>query len=84
MPGVVTGSLLVFILLMGEYLIPAILGGGKVFFVGNALVDLFLQSRNWAFGSAVAISLVIVMLLTVSVYLYFAARGRQRVDVSVI
>ena len=84
MPGVVTGSLLVFILLMGEYLIPAILGGGKVFFVGNALVDLFLQSRNWAFGSAVAISLVIVMLLAVSVYLYFAARGRQRVDVSVI
>ena len=43
--------------------IPAILGGGKVFFVGNALVDLFLQSRNWPFGSAIAISLVIIMLL---------------------
>ncbi|WP_374391758.1 ABC transporter permease, partial [Tabrizicola sp.] len=45
MPGVATGCMLVFILLMGEFLIPAILGGGKVFFVGNALVDLFLQSR---------------------------------------
>ena len=55
LPGVVTGCMLVFILLMGEYLIPQLLGGGKVFFIGNALVDLFLQSRNWPFGSAVAI-----------------------------
>jgi spermidine/putrescine transport system permease protein len=57
-PGVATGCMLVFILLMGEFLIPALLGGGKVFFVGNALVDLFLQSRNWAFGSAVAVTLI--------------------------
>jgi spermidine/putrescine transport system permease protein len=68
MPGVLTGSMLVFILLMGEFLIPAILGGGKVFFVGNALVDLFLQSRNWAFGSAMAVALVIIMLITVAIY----------------
>ncbi|MDW4500001.1 ABC transporter permease [Sulfitobacter sp. D35] len=68
MPGVLTGSMLVFILLMGEFLIPAILGGGKVFFVGNALVDLFLQSRNWAFGSAVAVALVVIMLIAVSLF----------------
>ena len=43
LPGVATGCMLVFILLMGEFLIPAMLGGGKVFFIGNALVDLFLQ-----------------------------------------
>ena len=54
LPGVATGSMLVFILLMGEFIIPALLGGGKVFFIGNALVDLFLQSRNWPFGAAVA------------------------------
>lgn len=69
LPGVATGSMLVFILLMGEFLIPQILGGGKVFFVGNALVDLFLQSRNWPFGAAVAATLVIVMLVTVTLYL---------------
>ena len=69
MPGVATGCMLVFILLMGEFLIPAMLGGGKVFFVGNALVDLFLQSRNWAFGSAVAAALVAVMLITVTAYM---------------
>nr|WP_240602583.1 ABC transporter permease [Paracoccus endophyticus] len=67
--GVATGSMLVFILLMGEFLIPQILGGGKVFFVGNALVDLFLQSRNWPFGAAVAATLVMVMLVIVTLYL---------------
>ena len=57
------------ILLMGEFLIPAFLGGGKIFFIGNALVDLFLQSRNWPFGSAVAITLVFIMLVTVTLYM---------------
>ncbi len=84
-PGIATGCMLVFILLMGEFLIPAILGGGKVFFVGNALVDLFLQSRNWAYGSAVAMTLVVVMLATVSIYMKFISRlGGQREDVSLM
>ncbi|WP_170474111.1 ABC transporter permease [Ruegeria arenilitoris] len=84
-PGIATGCMLVFILLMGEFLIPAILGGGKVFFVGNALVDLFLQSRNWAYGSAVAMTLVVVMLVTVSIYMKFISRlGGQREDVSLM
>jgi len=79
LPGVVTGCLLVFILLMGEYLIPQLLGGGKVFFIGNALVDLFLQSRNWPFGSAVAIALVVIMLLAVGLALRWARhQGGQR------
>jgi len=84
MPGVATGCMLVFILLMGEFLIPAFLGGGKVFFIGNALVDLFLQSRNWPFGSAVAVMLVIVMLVTVSVYMRFTMRTKTGRDVSIM
>ncbi|KAE9627702.1 ABC transporter permease [Parasedimentitalea maritima] len=84
-PGIATGCMLVFILLMGEYLIPALLGGGKVFFVGNALVDLFLQSRNWAYGSAVAVTLVVVMLITVTVYMRLINRlGASREDVSIM
>ncbi len=83
--GVATGCMLVFILLMGEFLIPALLGGGKVFFVGNALVDLFLQSRNWAFGSAVAVMLILVMLVTVTVYMRLIARlSATREDVSIM
>lgn len=73
-PGIATGCMLVFILLMGEFLIPALLGGGKVFFIGNALVDLFLQSRNWAYGSAVAATLVLIMLITVTIYMRLMAR----------
>ncbi|WP_095083328.1 ABC transporter permease [Pseudomonas sp. Irchel s3h17] len=73
-PGIITGVMLVFILLMGEFLIPAILGGGKVFFVGNALVDLFLQSRNWPFGSALAMTLVAMMLVIIGLYLKLVAR----------
>ena len=82
-PGVITGCMLVFILLMGEFLIPAILGGGMVFFVGNALVDLFLQSRNWPFGSAVAVCLVVVMLVTVTLYLRLS-RGKGQRDTSLL
>ena len=85
LPGVATGCMLVFILLMGEFLIPALLGGGKVFFVGNALVDLFLQSRNWAYGSAVAATLVIIMLIVVSIYMRLMMRASaQREDVSLL
>ncbi|MCY1127656.1 ABC transporter permease [Frigidibacter sp. RF13] len=85
MPGVATGCMLVFILLMGEYLIPQMLGGGKVFFVGNALVDLFLQSRNWPYGAAVAVALVAIMLVTVTAYMRLTRRwAGGRDDVSLM
>ncbi|PZF76144.1 ABC transporter permease [Aestuariivirga litoralis] len=71
LPGVATGSMLVFILLMGDYILPQFLGGGKVFFIGNALVDLFLQSRNWPFGAAVSVALVAIMFVTIYVYMRF-------------
>ncbi len=71
LPGVATGSMLVFILLMGDYILPQFLGGGKVYFIGNALVDLFLQSRNWPFGAAVSVALVIIMFITMFFYMRF-------------
>ncbi len=84
MPGIATGCMLVFILLMGEFLIPAFLGGGKVFFIGNALVDLFLQSRNWPFGSAVSVTLVVIMLITVSLYMRMTMRTKTGRDESLM
>jgi len=82
LPGVMTGTALVTILLLGEYLIPQLLGGGKVFFIGNALVDLFLQSRNWPFGSAIAVTLVAVVVLVLLVAMRIAWRfaGTRQVD----
>ena len=84
MPGIATGCMLVFILLMGEFLIPAFLGGGKVFFIGNALVDLFLQSRNWPFGAAVSVTLVVIMLITVSLYMRMTMRSKTGRDESLM
>ena len=82
--GLLSGVILVFIPIMGEYIIPALLGGGKVFFIGNALVDLFLQSRNWPFGSAVAIVLILVILVAVTIYLRLGSRGRGTREVSLL
>ncbi|MDY0882219.1 ABC transporter permease [Dongia soli] len=82
LPGVMTGVALVTILLLGEYLIPQLLGGGKVFFIGNALVDLFLQSRNWPFGSAIAVTLVavVVVVLLVAMRIAWRIAGTRQVD----
>jgi spermidine/putrescine transport system permease protein len=82
--GLLSGVILVFIPIMGEYIIPALLGGGKVFFIGNALVDLFLQSRNWPFGSAAAIVLIVIILAAVTMYLWAGSRGRVQREVSVL
>ena len=84
LPGLITGSILVFIPMMGEYVIPAILGYGRTFLMGNALVDAFIQTRNWPFGSAMAVLLILIMLITITVYVWFVNRGRQGRDVSVI
>ena len=84
LPGVATGSMLVFILLMGDYILPQFLGGGKVFFIGNALVDLFLQSRNWPFGAALSLTLVAIMFVTIFAYMRFILkRSGVRQDVVV-
>lgn len=73
-PGVISGCLLVFIPVMGEYLIPVLLGGGKTYFLGNALADLFLQSRDWPFGSALATAFVVVMFIVVGIYTWLTRR----------
>jgi spermidine/putrescine transport system permease protein len=84
LPGVITGSILVFIPMMGEYVIPQILGYGKTFLVGNALVLDFLEARNWPLGSAKAVVLIAIMLITITVYVWFVNRGRRSRDVSVL
>ena len=85
MPGVVAGCFLVFIPAMGEYLIPVLLGGGKTYFLGNALADLFLQSRNWPFGAAVGSAFVVIMLGVVLVYDRLTRRlARSRPDAQLL
>ena len=84
LPGVITGSILVFIPMMGEYVIPAILGYGRTFLIGNALVLDFLEARHWPAGSAKAVGLIAVMMVTITLYLWFLNRGRRTREVSVL
>jgi spermidine/putrescine transport system permease protein len=85
LPGIISGCLLVFIPAMGEYLIPVLLGGGKIYFLGNALSDLFLQSRNWPFGSAIGSAFVAIMLVVVVAYTWLTSRlSRVRPDTGLL
>lgn len=74
MPGVIAGSVLVFIPALGAYVTPAILGGGSPPYLGDYIVSQFLQARNWPFGSALSVSVMIVML--VATVIYFRKGGR--------
>jgi spermidine/putrescine transport system permease protein len=72
---VVAGSLLVFIPLTGEYLIPVILGGDKTVFAGQLIAQQFLEARDWPFGSAIA--MVVIGALTAALLVYVRAVGKQ-------
>jgi spermidine/putrescine transport system permease protein len=77
LPGVVTGALLVFIPMTGEYIIPNILSGGNYEFVGNIIGDQFNQAQNQPFGSALSITLMAALSVFVVVYILFATKEEQ-------
>jgi spermidine/putrescine transport system permease protein len=76
-PGLLAGSLLVFIPMTGEYLNPVILGGGKSEFAGNLITQEFLEARDWPFGSAVAMVLVAGLTVAIVIYNKLLARAEQ-------
>jgi putrescine transport system permease protein len=61
LPGIVAGSMLVFIPAVGEYVIPALLGGPDTLMIGRVLWDEFFSSRDWPVASAVAIVMLVVV-----------------------
>ena len=68
LPGVFSGSLMVFIPAIGYFFISDILGGGKSMLIGNLIKNQFLTARNWPFGASVSIFLIIITLLLVKIY----------------
>lgn len=68
MPGVVAGSLLVFIPALGSYVTPELLGGGKALMIGNLIQGQFGAARNWPFGAALAFALFAIVLLVMMAY----------------
>src|SRR5258708_10145795 len=77
LPGVVTGALLVFIPMTGEYIIPNILGGGTYEFVGNVIGDQFNAAQNEPFGSALSIGLMAALSIFVIVYIVVATQEER-------
>lgn len=75
MPGIVAGSILVFIPSLGAYVTPAILGGANTVLMGDYIVSQFLAARNWPFGSALSFAIMFVML--VATIFYFRAGAKS-------
>ena len=67
-PGIVAGSLLVFIPATGEFVIPDLLGGGNVLMIGRVLFNEFHSNHDWPVASAVAIALLILLVVPMMLY----------------
>ena len=66
-PGAVAGSLLVFIPCLGAYLTPDLMGGGKTVMIGNLVQNQFTTARDWPFGAAFSLLLMLIVLGTTRV-----------------
>ncbi|EST53290.1 ABC transporter permease [Brevibacillus panacihumi W25] len=66
--GVVTGSILVFVSSIGMFVVPDVMGGAKSALIGNVIQNQFLSARDWPFGSALSIVLMLLSLLLILLY----------------
>ncbi len=77
-PGIIAGSILVFIPALGAYVTPSILGGGKNMMLGNLIELQFGQGRNWPLGSALSITLMLIVMAALLVYVRNAGSQGSR------
>ena len=73
-PGIIAGSILVFVPSLGAFIAPDLLGGGKKLMLGKLIQLQFASSRNWPFGSAIALILMSVVLIAMMIYALGPAR----------
>src|SRR5215204_6497067 len=78
MPGVIAGSILVFIPSAGEFVIPTLLGGSRTVMTGILIQSQFLQARDWAFGSA--LSVMLAALLVGAILFYVRKVGAEKLE----
>ncbi len=74
MPGVIAGSLLVFIPAVGEYVIPSLLGRTDQLMIGRVLSDEFFSNRDWPVASAVAIAMLLLLVIPIMLFQRFQNR----------
>jgi len=76
-PGIIAGALLVFIPALGSFLAPELLGGGKTTMIANVIASQFGASRNWPFGAALSVMLLVITLLVLLLLAYLARRTNK-------
>ncbi len=77
-PGIVAGSILVFMPSLGAYVIPRVLGGGKNMMLGNLIEMQFGAGRNWPLGAALSITMMVLVMVALLVYVRNAQRSEVR------
>src|SRR5215216_672179 len=77
-PGIIAGSILVFVPALGAYVTPRVLGGGKNLMLGNLIELQFGQGRNWPLGAALSITLMAIVMIALMVYVRYASRSEAR------
>jgi spermidine/putrescine transport system permease protein len=75
LPGIVAGSIIVFIPSLGAYVTPDLLGGAKVALLGNLLQQQFMTVRDWPFGSAIGFLMMAIMLAATMFYFRISAQN---------
>jgi len=76
-PGVIAGSMLVFIPAVGEFVIPSLLGGPDNLMIGRVLWDEFFGNHDWPVASAVAIAFLFLLAGPIAVYQYYSVRQQE-------
>jgi len=74
-PGIVAGSILVFIPSLGAYVTPRVLGGGKNMMIGNFIELQFTQGRNWPLGAALSMTLLVIVTIALLFYVRASTKG---------
>jgi spermidine/putrescine transport system permease protein len=77
-PGVIAGSILVFIPAIGAYVTPSVLGGGKNLMLSNLIELQFGQGRNWPLGSALSITVMMIVMVALLIYVRNAGANEAR------
>ncbi len=76
LPGIIGGSILVFIPSLGNFIVPDLLGGAKVVMIGNLIEQAFVNGRNWPFGSALSM----ILMTIVVIFLLFYVRSVSKYE----
>jgi putrescine transport system permease protein len=77
LPGIIAGSLLVFIPAVGEYVIPELLGGPDALMIGRVVYNEFSQNRDWPMSSAVAVAILLALVIPIMLFQYFQNKAQE-------